>query len=47
MKKFYSGVLNCKKTVLIIFLSLFVFSLFCSNLVAVNYDSETAPSTGI
>lgn len=38
MKKFYSGVLNCKKTVLIIFLSLFVFSLLCSNLVAVNYD---------
>ena len=38
MQKFYNGVLNRKKTVLILFLSLFVLSLLCSKLVAVNYD---------
>ncbi|MDD7281361.1 MAG: MMPL family transporter [Erysipelotrichaceae bacterium] len=38
MKKFYESILNHKKFILTLFLTLFVISLFCSRLVGVNYD---------
>lgn len=38
MKKFYTGIVNHKKTVIAGFLLAFVICLFCSNLVSVNYD---------
>lgn len=38
MKKFYSGLINQRKLILILFAIAFVFSLLCSQLVSVNYD---------
>lgn len=38
MKKFYTGIVNHRKLILILFLIGFVFSIICSQLVSVNYD---------
>lgn len=38
MRKFYTGIVNRKKLILILFVAAFVISLLCSQLVSVNYD---------
>ena len=38
MIKFYTGIVNQRKTIIILFAILFVISLLCSQLVSVNYD---------
>ncbi|MGN0537272.1 MAG: RND family transporter [Acutalibacteraceae bacterium] len=38
MRKFYTGIINHRKLILVLFLIGFVFSLVCSQLVSVNYD---------
>lgn len=38
MQKFYTGIVNKRKLIIVLFMIAFVISLFCSNLVSVNYD---------
>ena len=41
MKKFYNSIVHHRKLIIAIFLVLFVISLVCRQLVAVNYDMIT------
>lgn len=38
MQKFYTGIVNKRKLIIVLFMIAFVISLFCNNLVSVNYD---------
>ena len=38
MQKFYTGIVNKRKLIIVLFMVAFIISLFCSKLVSVNYD---------
>lgn len=38
MQKFYTGIVNKRKLIIVLFMVVFIISLFCSKLVSVNYD---------
>lgn len=38
MRKFYTGIVNKRKLIIVLFMVAFIISLFCSKLVSVNYD---------
>lgn len=38
MQKFYNGIVNKRKLIIVLFMVAFIISLFCSKLVSVNYD---------